>query len=243
MFFCYVFCANVCVGNRACFFNKKLELALCSYHSGNIFYLKFYDLYTKDSTYDESVLVQMLVQNNEHAFQLIYDKCHTKIYQAAKRLLKSPELAREVVQEVFLKLWLNRATLDSDQPIEAWLHVVAKNNILNKLKKIAVEWQAFQHLGATLLHPVNNASNKLEEAQYDNYLQEAIKSLSPQQQSVFLLARQQQLSYIEIGEQLNLSPLTVKTHMARALQAIRKWFSQKGIVLPALVLAVLFNFF
>jgi len=64
-------------------------------------------------------------------------------------------------------------------------------------------------------------------------LQKAIAALPDQQRKVFVLARQQQMNYIEIGEELGISPLTVKTHMARALESIKAWFYENGIVLTA----------
>jgi RNA polymerase sigma-70 factor (ECF subfamily) len=66
---------------------------------------------------------------------------------------------------------------------------------------------------------------------YQRWYQEALAGLSDQQRTVFLLAREEKLSYAEIGERLSLSPLTVKTHMARALDSFRRFMESKGIEL------------
>ena len=197
------------------------------------FTYKLQRLHQDEVKYEESRLIAMLAEDSEYAFQLIFDRHRKKIYQTALKYLKSPVLAQEVVQDVFLKLWLNRKKLRTDYPIKAWLHTLTKNNLINRLKKIATEWQAIKNLSAIAEVSVSNASYKLEEKQYNVFLQRAIASLPSQQQKVFILARHRQMTYIEIAEELNISPLTVKTHMARALDAIRASFADNGIILSA----------
>lgn len=174
--------------------------------------------------YEEAHLITLLSEDSEYAFQLLYDRHRNRIYQTAIRYLKSPLLAQEVVQDVFLKLWVERKTIKIDQPVEAWLYTVAKNNLINQLKKIANEWKMLGSLKLITPHFENITSNKMEETKYNELLQKAILSLPPQQQTVFCLARQEHLTYVQIGEHMGISPLTVKTHMSRALLHIKTYF-------------------
>ncbi|MBS1654584.1 MAG: RNA polymerase sigma-70 factor, partial [Bacteroidetes bacterium] len=168
--------------------------------------------------YEEYKLLSLLAEDSEYAFQLIYDRHRNRIYQTAIRYLKSPYLGQEVVQDVFLKLWFERKNLKTDKPVEAWLYTVAKNNILNRLKKIANEWKALDHLAHFTSNSTVPAFEKAESAEYSQLLNKAVSDLPDQQKKVFNLARKEKLTYIQIAEQLNISPLTVKTHMTRALQ-------------------------
>lgn len=174
--------------------------------------------------YEEAHLITLLAEDSEYAFQLMYDRYRNRIYQTAIRYLKSPLLAQEVVQDVFLKLWIERKNIKIDQPLEAWLYTVAKNNLINRLKKIANEWKTLSSLKLITQQCVNTASTKIEEAQYNELLQKAILSLPQQQQTVFCLARHEHLTYIQIGEKMGISPLTVKKHMSRALLHIKTYF-------------------
>ncbi len=192
-----------------------------------------------ESQYEESRLISLLADDSEYAFQLLYDRHRKKIYQTALRYLKSPILAQEVVQDVFMKLWFNRRKLNSDQPIGAWLYTLTKNNLLNRLKKIANEWNAMKEISMVSEVAVNNVENRLQESQYNELLEEAVRSLPVQQQKVFILARRHHLTYLEIGEKLGISALTVKTHMSRALEAIKKYFSDKGILVSAIFILLL----
>ena len=179
-------------------------------------------------SYEEAKLISLLSNDSEYAFQLMYDRYRNRIYQTAIRYLKSPMLAQETVQDVFLKLWLERKNLNPDTSIEAWLYTVAKNNLVNKLKRIAIEWKALHQIQLNSLKSDNSTSDKVEDSQYQQLLRKALQQLSPQQQMVFQLARNEYLTYIEIGERMGISPLTVKTHMARALNQIKGYLIKNG---------------
>jgi RNA polymerase sigma-70 factor (family 1) len=199
-------------------------------------------LHHNEVIYEEYKLLSLLAEDSEYAFQLIYDRHRNRIYQTAIRYLKSPYLGQEVVQDVFLKLWFERKNLKTDKPVEAWLYTVAKNNILNRLKKIANEWKALDHLAHFTSNSTVPAFEKSESAEYSQLLHKAISGLPDQQQKVFDLARKEKLTYIQIAEQLNISPLTVKTHMTRALQNIKTQFLKNGIeLLPsAIIFSIIF---
>lgn len=179
--------------------------------------------------YEEAKIISLLSDDSEYAFQLLFDRHRNRIYQTAIRYLKSPVLAQEVVQDVFLKLWFERKNIRKDMPVEAWLFTIARNNLLNRMKKLASEWKAlknFRHTNNTTAS--GSPEDKVQESQYDQLLQEALQILPEQQRKVFLLSRNEQLTYAQIGEKLDISPLTVKTHMSRALEAIRSFFMSRG---------------
>lgn len=194
-------------------------------------------MHHNEQSYEEAKLVALLADDSEYAFQLLFDRHRNRIYQTAILYLKSPVLAQEVVQDIFLKLWFERRNLRKDLPLEAWLFSIAKNNLLNRLKKVANEWKALNNLRLTSSQSINSTEDKVQESQYNQLLQEAIRSLAEQQRKVFLLARTEHLTYIQIGEKLGISPLTVKTHMSRALENIKAFFASHGeLFLSALFL-------
>lgn len=180
--------------------------------------------------YEEGKLISLLHEDSEYAFQLIYDKHRNRIYKTAIKFLKSPIIAQDVVQDVFLKLWFERASIDASKPLEAWLYTVAKNNILNKLRKIANDWKAIDQFSTHSLQKENTSENKIIEDEYKKSLDLALSSLSDQQKTVFILSRYEKLTYQEIGQKMGISPLTVKTHLSRALYSIRKQFEFSGIL-------------
>lgn len=197
---------------------------------------------SRNSKYSDFELLTLLKQDDQDAFKCIYEDHHQRVYQVADRYLRSESLAQEVVQDVFLKLWMIRKDCSKILSIEAWIYTVTRNNILNRLKKAAIEYKAKEYL--TKQSAVNEeiVYDHLMDKEYAHILKEVLSQLPPQQKKVFELARQEKMSYAEIANELQLSPLTVKTHMARALQEIRKNMAAHGIEIP-MVLFLLKNFF
>lgn len=179
----------------------------------------------------ETEILSRVQLGDEKVFKLLYDTYRPNVYQTALRYLKSSELAQEVVQDVFMKIWAEREQLDSVKSVKAWLYIMAKHNILNRLKRLALEWKATAYFAQAPTQDMSTVDS-LHDKEYTKVLSEVIESLPKQQREVFELARYDYLSYRDIGEKLDISPLTVKTHMSRALGAIRVKMKVLGIELP-----------
>jgi RNA polymerase sigma-70 factor (family 1) len=190
-----------------------------------------------ENKYEESTLLSLLEQDSEYALQLVFDRYRNTIYKVAMIYVKSPVIAEEIVQDVFLKLWYQRKHLTEIRSLESWLFTITKNLTLNCLKKIGHEWTAREKWVKQNDLSENTADYKLLNAENQQLLQQAIQLLSPQQQQVYKLAKEEGLSYDTIGKQLSISPLTVKTHMARALAAIRSFLQQNGELSVLLIIA------
>jgi len=178
----------------------------------------------------------MLAQDSEYAFQLLFDRYRNRIYQVATLYVRSPILAEEVIQDVFLKVWFHRREITALRSFEAWLFTVSKNHILNCLKKQAGEWKARETWLRQTENSENNTDSRIRTAQFHQLLQEAIHKLPAQQQRVYRLAKEENLSYEDIARRLDISPLTVKTHMSRALETIRCFLAGQGMLYTLLLL-------
>lgn len=189
--------------------------------------------------YEESMLLSLLAEDSQYAFQLIFDRYRNQVYKVAFLYVKSPVIAEEIVQDVFLKLWFQRHHLQQLKSLESWLFIVARNLTINSFKKIAYEWKAREKWVEGHSSSEYGTDLQLISKEYQGFLHQAIGNLSSQQQQVFKMAKEEGLSYEEIGSQLSISPLTVKTHMQRALQSIRSFLESRGI--PIILLVSLFS--
>lgn len=184
-----------------------------------------------EEKYQEAHLIALLNESSEYAFQLLYDRYRNGIYKVGIQYLKSPSLAQDVVQDVFMKLWFERKQLNSNHSLEGWLYTVAKNQIINQLKKVALGWKILNKNAAGEFDDVESGIyQKLENAHVNTILQNALSQLPTNQRKVYDLVREQHFSYSKVGELLNISPLTVKTHMARALKHIKSCMVKSGII-------------
>lgn len=171
--------------------------------------------------YNERELLEQLKSGSEHAFTRLFDNYRGTVYGVALKFLKSPALAEEIVQDVFMKLWLKRAEMVAVKQLDAYLFIMARNFIFDRIKKMAYEAAAQTSL--TKPEPsVDDTEYLVRQHQCEQLLQQAIDQLPPQQKQVYYYAKVLGLSHETIAEKMRLSKHTVKKHMAMALQAIKK---------------------
>lgn len=175
----------------------------------------------KKNDYTEVEWIYALKDGNLWAYNELFDRYGKRLHRFAIAYLKSTENAEEIVQDVFLKIWNNRKDLSPDKSFESYLFTIAKNGILNTIRKSKSE-QAY--LNFAILHPGKDVLldeeldfNELERA-YSN----AVDQLSPRRKEIFLLSRVHSLSNAEIAERMNISSKTVENQMTSALAEIRK---------------------
>lgn len=165
--------------------------------------------------------VRKLILGDEAAFAALYELHGPRVYRLAFRYLKDKALSEEIVQETFIKLWLNKETLDAEGDIWAYLSLISKRLSLNALREIAKSTS----LTIKLLTNIEEAYNGTEENIYASDLEQIteklIHKLPRQQQLVYNLSRVNGLSHKEIAEQLCISPNTVKNHMVQALKTLK----------------------
>jgi RNA polymerase sigma-70 factor (family 1) len=173
-------------------------------------------------TFDESKLLELLVQGDEGAFARIFGRYQRKVYGTALGFLKSAALAEEIVQDVFMKVWLKRTEFGGVRNLEAYLLSMTRHLVLDRLKKAAYENNHLKAFTASFPDFTDTTDHLLRNRQCEILLQEAIAALPPQQKQVYRLAKTAGFSQEEIAEQMGISRLTVKKHMAMALQSIRQ---------------------
>jgi RNA polymerase sigma-70 factor (family 1) len=183
----------------------------------------------------EKELLLKVANGDEHAFSELFNTHHQLLGAHIYRITDSVELAEEVVQDVFLKIWMSRETLTAVQNFRAYLFVISKNHALNCLRKLAKEriHQKTIEENAMAITPDDNPG--LED--YYSLLDEAIDHLPPQQQKVYLLSRHNRLKYDEIASQMGLSRETVKKYLQGATHSITS-FVQSNIDISAMILLV-----
>jgi RNA polymerase sigma-70 factor (family 1) len=186
--------------------------------------------------YDEADLLQKIAKGDEYAFKLVYDQHKKKIYHYAMGFLHSELYAEEVLQEVFLKIWLMRDAVQSINSLEAYLKTLTRNRSLDTLRKMIVD----EKFGLQITKGYSESHNETEEAILLNdtraVLNHAINMLPQQQREVYLLCQNEGLKYEEVAARLNISVNTVKTHMKRALAFVRLEVSNHTDIAVILIL-------
>jgi RNA polymerase sigma-70 factor (family 1) len=168
-------------------------------------------------------------QRQQPAFESLFRTYYAVLCTFAFDFVNRRELAEEIVQDTFLKIWEKYAELDIQVSEKAYLYRAVQNNCLNYIKQNKVREQygseQLQQLESRIslfsLSSGHSPAEKLEQSELELIAEKAIRKLPPQCQDVFRLSRFEQLSYPEISRHLGISINTVKTQMTRALQRLR----------------------
>lgn len=182
------------------------------------------------------ILVKKLTLKDERAFQKLYSLYADDIYSFSRSIVKSDILAKEILQEVFLKLWVKAEGLDYRQNIKSYLMTIARNDCLNLLKKAANDLQLREEVFNNRDSIYHGPYEKLREKELEILKQNALSQLPEKRKRIFLMSREEGKSYIEISEELGISINTVKVHMNKALSALREYLTRHSDVTALLIL-------
>lgn len=190
-----------------------------------------------------SILIRLLKEGNKTVFAAVYDQYFGSQYVYAFKYVLDTEVAKEMVQDSFLKLWKKRISLTEETQILPLLYQITRNNCLNHLKhekvrekhktrmqKLDLNYMAISHLSAEII-----ITQELEDT-----INKAVSSLPPRCREIFELSRNQEKKYREIAEELNISEKTVENQMLKALKIMREKLSE---YLPTLFLTLLYFLF
>lgn len=182
------------------------------------------------SSYDQHQLLLKIATGDEFAFTELYNFHWKKVYNFLARMTKSPQVAEELMSDIFVRLWTGRELIADIKDMDAFLYKVAYNKALNFFRYTARQRKLY---GAIVRQAPNVVSRVFEDPMADFELKalihQAIDHLSPQKKLIFRMNREYLLSYEQIAQQLNLSPSTVKKSMSLALRSLRSFLHKRGI--------------
>lgn len=185
-------------------------------------------------------LILLIAGGDAHAFREIFDKYHNKIYSIAWKITGVKTVAEDVVQEVFIKLWLHKEKLATVENFNAYINAIVRNHIFNSFRKMANEQTLLQKLSAQ--KPQNNKEvfDSVCYHELEELVHKAVCQLTPQQKKVYNLSRIDGLKHEEIAEKMGISRSTVKGHLTGALSHIKNFLLSNG---DPLIIFIAFQFY
>ncbi|SMC66376.1 RNA polymerase sigma-70 factor [Pedobacter nyackensis] len=179
----------------------------------------------KENLIDEKAVLLLVSAGSAKAFSQLFHHYSPKVFQYALKIVKSDTLAEEIVQEVFVKIWNLEEQLVAIENLDAYLRVLTRNHTLKVLRRIALEVKTNRMMVHTYQEDHNDTEEYIIFKDSEKILNQAIEKLPAQQRMVYSLCHQEGLKYEEVAERLNISKLTVKTHMQHALRFLRNYVS------------------
>ena len=172
----------------------------------------------------KSVLIQQIQDGDTDAFEELFYSYYHELCSLAYRITRCPEQARDVVQDVFLKLWKKRNERQIKRSIKGYLYQAVWNQALNSKDKrenqreLRETFSQEQNLHAGLKedHSEERVARLVTE------IWSIVEQMAERRKFVFILHRRHGLSYKEIAGVMDVSRKTVENHMGLALKEIRK---------------------
>lgn len=165
-------------------------------------------------------LVQAIRKGDRKAFALIYDRYWDEVYQMIYTRLQDEEATKDIVQNIFVNLWLMRKEIYVENSLGAYFNTAARNRAYSYYKKQQATFtQNNQFHQQQVQHSVEN---NIEAAELEHLFKEEINEMPETMREAFILSRESNKSIREIAEQLGLSEQTIKNNISLALERLRK---------------------
>lgn len=196
-----------------------------------------------DNFTTEKELVQRVICGDQYAFKEIFHRYKDKLFSYCFRFTKSEPIAEEIVQDVLLKIWVDRERINPELSFCSYLYTITKNYSLNFLKKAAADAAMKERLCCYFEEFHCEPETQLIYKDIVRIANEAVALLPPQRRRIYEMSRGQAMNYEEIAICLGISKNTVKNQLVQALKAIRQYLianTEMGLYLTLLLLVSIF---
>lgn len=186
--------------------------------------------------YDEIQTLLLIVQGDQKAFTKLVDIYWSTVYNHALAYSKSTQVAQEITQDIFLKVWNKKENLREIENFKGYLFILGRNQIISTMrKKLQENVEAdFINLPEKVWLPDHQICYK----EMNQEILNAIEKLPPVRKKVFKMSRFEGLTYQEIAINLQISKNTVKDHIAIALIFLKTHLQTYRVFLPWIFLSL-----
>jgi RNA polymerase sigma-70 factor (ECF subfamily) len=168
----------------------------------------------------DEMLLQLLKADNHKAFKEIYSRYWRSVFETAYHRLANKEVAKELVQTIFLRIWEKRHALQINH-LCSYLQTAIKNSIVNYIESTMVHKKYLQHVMAADAGTCNITESTINFHELSQAIEKAINMLPEKTRHVFRLSRFDHLSIREIAANMNISEKAVEYHITQSLKTLR----------------------
>lgn len=179
--------------------------------------------------HNESELLAKIAMGDETAFSDIFDYYQKYVFSFGRKLMRSEEIAEEMIQDVFIKIWQNREKLSEVDNFGGYLNVLVRNHSFNLLRQLANQQKNGDEILLSFSDEDNNTQQTIDYRETVRILEEVLANLPEQQKKVYSLCHLDGLKYEEAAQKMNISVATVHYHMKLALKNIRHHLAKEGL--------------
>ncbi|MCH4147861.1 MAG: RNA polymerase sigma-70 factor [Prevotella sp.] len=186
---------------------------------------------------DNEVILK-LKKHDEDAFDYIYWKYSGRIYNFVFSLLHNKEIAEDITQETFYKIWEKAKDIDIDGNFNSYIYTISRNMIYKEIEKRLRDRKIVENIMSISYDNDNQSTDFVEKDSLNECINKIVEKLPPSRKKIYLLSRKNHLSNKKIAELLNISQRTVETQIHRSLDFIKDNLAKE---LTIIALSIIFK--
>ena len=172
---------------------------------------------------DEEFLRRMQEEDDQSALEYLYERYRQELFVSAYKLLKDKEQCEDILQEVFVDLWLKRKERHVSGAVRNYLFSMVRYQVFKEIRKGSARPELYEDISERIVYGQSSHSSNtpIEYKELWNALQDAIHTLPERCREVYVLSKEKQLSHKEIASKLNISTKTVENQLLKSVKFLR----------------------
>ncbi len=183
-----------------------------------------------DTAFNQDRILEELAKSNKQALEELFNYYYPRLYNFSKSFLKLEDGIDDVLQEVFLKIWHNRAEIKRSESFNSYIFTITRNLLLNELRsRLNNQKLRDRILEASVAEEFLSMGN-VEYDELKEKVEEIINELPQKQREIFRMSRIEGLSHKEIAEKKSISTKTVEYHIGQSISMIKSRLETIGFL-------------
>lgn len=168
-------------------------------------------------------LLEMLREGDQMVFEKLYKQYSAKLYINVLKLVKDEQVAEELIQELFTRIWQKKSELNIESSLAAYLYRMAQNLVHDFFRKLQRDKRMQDYFIAVTTAYYDHIEEALHYRESEGILKQAMEQLTPQQYKVYQLCKIDGYSYKEAALKMGISPHTIKEYLGNANKAVKNF--------------------
>jgi RNA polymerase sigma-70 factor, ECF subfamily len=170
---------------------------------------------------EEHFIFSRMVEGDKNAFRFFFEKYYTDLCNLVNIYIHDEAMAEEIVQDIYIYFWEKKGKIQIESSVKAYLLRASKNKSLNFLRNEKTRLNIHEKIREASETVYEMPVNMLDAGQLRELIENAVKNLPEKCGEIYRLAKEKELTYKEIAEQLDISVKTVENQMGIALEKLR----------------------
>ncbi|MCO6497910.1 MAG: RNA polymerase sigma-70 factor [Chitinophagaceae bacterium] len=192
--------------------------------------------------YREPELLKNISDGDEEAFAVFFRNHYPHLKRAVSRFFTNSMEVEDVLQETFIKVWLNRDRLPEIENITSWLHTIASRTCLNQIEKNLTREKYRSAQKDSGLSSSEVPFERVTAREISRLVAEAVQKMPAARKKIYSMSREDGMKPAQIAEMLSLSVNTVRNVLVAALKEIREYLSANGHIVSFLCIPAFLYF-